>query len=469
MVQRTDPIRTNSDTHAHLAYRLAMSEFLRNTMVGCADLAAGEEQQHFTSLFGDFGRLVDAQRVSHWKRQSDGAWDSTCRWSRWGAHPTARSVPEIDLRKHLPALSRAIAEPVAIDDAFMRRHGLLPIPDALDTKLLIVPAMKAGQAECVLVLEREREYPWTPEEIQTASDLTGILYKARQRLILEAQLAACFYDAPLGITLRSLDGRLIDCNQAFVDFLGRESETELLHKGGLALLASEHITSEMLSALANPEPDRYNGIELPYRHSNGGVVWGRLSVASIQCEDLWLWLTHVEDVTAERAERALNALRATRDPVTGLANRHLLLDRLTADLSEQPIDLCTPTNAVVMFDLNGFKELNDTLGHHAGDEALRKIGERLNSRLRPDDLVTRYGGDEFVVVIGGPLAEEAVQQRAEELRQLLDEPVIIDDEAIPLSAAMGVAIGTAGMSADELLRLADAAMYQDKRNRGAAR
>lgn len=468
VVLHSDFAEVEANTPAPLAYQLAMSEFLRNTMISCADLAAGEELRHFNALFGDFGQLVDARRVTHWKREH-GEWIASCRWSRWGAHPAASAAPELDIQKYLPALSQAITAPIAIDDDFMRRNRVLPFADGLDANLVVVPAMNAGRAECLLVLEGDRDCAWLPEEIQAASDLTEILFKTQQRLIIEAQLAACFYDAPLGITLRSHDGNLIDCNQAFLDFLGRETETELLHQSGIELLASEHVTADMLSALANPAPDGYTGLELPYRHREGGVVWGRISVASIQCDDLWLWLTHIEDVTAARAERTLNAARATRDPVTGLANRHLLIDRLQADLSEEPIDLARPANAVVMFDLNGFKEINDTKGHHAGDEALRKFGERLNSRLRPNDMVSRYGGDEFVVVLGGPLVEEAVTQRADELRRILDEPMVVDDEVIELSAAMGVAVGTPGMSADELLRLADTAMYEDKRRRGAPR
>lgn len=445
-----------------LAYQLSLSEFLRTTMVECGELAMGEEDPYIVELFARFGRLIGAVTVAQW-RDDGRTWHENNTWCRWGAHPSAKDDHHFDLTDHLPKISSTVTEPVIVSDDFLDINGLPTSSYPEHRQFMIVPAMKGGTARCFVVITREKERPWLPYEVDACSAMVQVIFKTRERLIVEAQLAACFYDAPLGITLRSLDGTLIDCNEAFVDFLGRKDERELLRSGGVELLATEHVTDDMLLALANPPVDGYRDLELPYRHGSGGVVWGRLSVASIQCQDVRLWLTHVQDVTALRAEQELTAARAVRDPLTGLANRHLLLDRLRDDLSKRPIDLSSAANAIVLFDLNGFKEVNDTRGHHAGDELLIEFGHRLQKGLRPEDIVVRYGGDEFVVVIAGPLTIDIAQQRAEELRRRLNEPIVLGDDQIRVSAAMGVALGNSGMSPDDVLRLADAAMYEDKR------
>jgi diguanylate cyclase (GGDEF)-like protein len=122
--------------------------------------------------------------------------------------------------------------------------------------------------------------------------------------------------------------------------------------------------------------------------------------------------------------------------------------------------------ALLLMDLDHFKEINDTLGHHCGDELLRQVGARLSVAVRASDTVARLGGDEFAILLPG--ADLAGAQRvAAALLQALDAPVNLDGQVFGVSASIGIALSPAhGEDADVLLRCADVAMYVAKRAGG---
>ncbi|MEH1126264.1 putative bifunctional diguanylate cyclase/phosphodiesterase [Micromonospora sp. CPCC 206061] len=156
-----------------------------------------------------------------------------------------------------------------------------------------------------------------------------------------------------------------------------------------------------------------------------------------------------------------HAHAAAHDTLTGLANRRQLMDRGTELLGNRRVDGVT---ALLLIDLNHFKEVNDTLGHAAGDKVLIEVAERLRREARPDDLVARLGGDEFAVLITGLPAPAIAAHRAEGLLAALHVPLSVDGMRISVEASGGIAVapGSGGMA--ELLRRADVAMYQAKRN-----
>lgn len=179
-------------------------------------------------------------------------------------------------------------------------------------------------------------------------------------------------------------------------------------------------------------------------------------------------LRHVRQVKdlegqAERLRMANEALDrlARRDDLTGLANRKMFLERLEAVLSEAGQ---TEHLAVVFIDLDGFKRINDTLGHAAGDQLLRIIADRLGELTAPSDLLARLGGDEFTIIVRDatdPLRVLDVAQRALEAAA---KPSLLAGHEVSVSASLGVAsFPDDGATASELLRNADAAMYAAKR------
>ncbi|MFG3688973.1 putative bifunctional diguanylate cyclase/phosphodiesterase [Micromonospora sp. NPDC047740] len=155
-----------------------------------------------------------------------------------------------------------------------------------------------------------------------------------------------------------------------------------------------------------------------------------------------------------------HAYAATHDALTGLSNRRHLLDEGTDQLTTRHAEGVT---ALVLIDLNHFKEVNDTLGHGAGDRVLMQVADRLRSAARPGDLVARLGGDEFAVLLRGLPAPAVAAHRAEALLAALHEPLDLDGMRISVEASGGIAVAPANGGMPELLRRADVAMYQAKR------
>jgi diguanylate cyclase len=160
-----------------------------------------------------------------------------------------------------------------------------------------------------------------------------------------------------------------------------------------------------------------------------------------------------------RAEHAL--LRAaTHDSLTGLPNRAACLDRIAADLSGPD-----PRIAVLFCDLDGFKPVNDRLGHAAGDELLRAVAGRLTGCLRGDDLVSRFGGDEFVVVCHAGDPRSAAAAVCDRIRETVLRPYEVAGETVYVGLSVGVACAGPDGTADDIIRSADLAMYAAKQRK----
>lgn len=171
--------------------------------------------------------------------------------------------------------------------------------------------------------------------------------------------------------------------------------------------------------------------------------------------------------TQKDLERSLRH-QATHDALTGLPNRALLMDRLTHAI--HAAQRKTHFTAVLLMDLDGFKEVNDRLGHEIANQVLSELAVRLYGCVRACDTVGRYGGDEFVFILCelGNAAE--VEQVEERIRQALEMPFFVGDVPVRVGASIGVAIHPDdGDDAASLLRRADEAMYRAKESRGALR
>lgn len=196
---------------------------------------------------------------------------------------------------------------------------------------------------------------------------------------------------------------------------------------------------------------------------NGEQFWNQLAITPVR--DGANRVTHfvgiMEDITALKERTAQLEYHVTHDTLTGVANRTLLRDRL-----EQAIHAAQRKNelvAVVLMDLNKFKEINDTMGHDAGDEVLRQIATRLQSAMRDTDTVARLGGDEFVLVLAEQPSMRFILRSIERVRLALAAPLAVAGRRLSVGASMGVALFPQdGNGLGELLKAADAAMYAGK-------
>jgi diguanylate cyclase (GGDEF)-like protein/PAS domain S-box-containing protein len=299
------------------------------------------------------------------------------------------------------------------------------------------------------VFDQERRLVVRLRDVSEREQQTRALDQARRRF------QQAFQSAPTGMALVRLDdGRIVDANQSLAEMLQRD----VMELVGCTL---REFTQPDDVRAAQPHRARLElgivdsfRIDQRYRRRDGEFVWARTRVSTTEDDGVMLAITHIEDVTEQR--RAAEQLRyaARHDELTGLPNRsylmHLLHDRLaTAAVDEV---------AVLFVDLDQFKVINDSLGHEVGDELIRVVAERLRHALREDDVLARFGGDEFVVAMAGDPIDVA-----ERLRRAVRPPVHVADHELFVTASIGYATNhEPQMSPNDMLRDADAAMYRAK-------
>ena len=298
-------------------------------------------------------------------------------------------------------------------------------------------------------VEEERRLVVRLRDVSEREQQSRALDQARRRF------QQAFQSAPTGMALVRLDdGRIVDANQSLAEMLRRDVD-ELV---GCTLREFTHPDDVRA---AQPHRARLElgivdsfRIDQRYRRRDGEYVWARTRVSSTEDDGVMLAITHIEDVTEQR--RAAEQLRyaARHDELTGLPNRsylmHLLHDRLaTAEVDEV---------AVLFVDLDHFKTINDSLGHEVGDQLLQVVSERLRSALREGDVLARFGGDEFIIVMRGEPIDVA-----DRLRKAVHIPVVVGDHELFVTASIGYSSNyEPQMSPNDLLRDADAAMYRAK-------
>jgi diguanylate cyclase (GGDEF)-like protein/PAS domain S-box-containing protein len=271
-----------------------------------------------------------------------------------------------------------------------------------------------------------------------------------------------FESAPIGMAIVGLDGRVLKANAALQELTGRSGDEllfmepeELAHPDDAGLNAQE-----MRRVLESGE-DSYR-IEKRWTNASGHTLWVSVSASLVRDERgrplFFVW--HVVDGSARKREQRRLQERADHDALTRLINRERFYELL-----EDQIARCRrygESAAVLVLDLDCFKQINDAHGHAAGDEALRSVATVLLESVRDSDVVARLGGDEFAVLLLH-VSEDYAIEVADELQEAIEQ-LDVNGHAIGLGASIGSAfVSHATSDAEEVLAEADRAMYAAKR------
>jgi diguanylate cyclase (GGDEF)-like protein/PAS domain S-box-containing protein len=338
-----------------------------------------------------------------------------------------------------------------------------------------VAAMKAGAHDYIMKGNPARLLPAVERELREAE-----VRRTRKRAETalrdsEIRFRSLFDQAAVGIAQSDLDGRWLLINDRLCTIYGYTRE-ELLHRRFQEISLPEDLEEEIpqYGRLLAGEIPSYR-VEKRFVRKDGSTRWGDVTVSLVRDQAGIPRYTTAVVVDITERKRMEEALRhqALHDPLTDLPNRVLLLDRL-----EHAISMCERAGksvSLLLLDLNHFKEINDTFGHHHGDLLLQQIGKRLRGLLRRSDTVARIqldkgasvarlGGDEFAVVL--PEANvAAAEQIARRITSELARPFTIAGEPLDLEAAIGIAVYPQhGSTSELLLQHADVAMYAAKRD-----
>ena len=311
----------------------------------------------------------------------------------------------------------------------------------------------------------------------TTQDVTERHRPEAGRREAEARFRAAFEHAPIGVCVLGFDGddpgQWLTVNPALAGLLGHDREA-LLGKRISEVLHPDEMpaTRRRLRALVTGAEEQVTA-ECRMLHRAGHVVWTLVTVAAVTDDagHAAYGIAQIVDITERKRFEGQLQYLADHDALTGLFNRRRFEEELDRVLAEA--ERCGRSGALLVLDLDGFKYVNDTLGHPVGDELIARLAGTLSADLRESDVIARLGGDEFGVILPGATEAEAAAVAGKLLRAVQRDGGVADSSRqARVTASIGVAAfdGADGLGADELLVEADIAMYDAKeggRNRAA--
>ncbi len=386
--------------------------------------------------------------------------------STTAAEPAGEAIGHLLVEAHLtaPAVPARVIVLLARLARLARLAGLAgpfdPVAgsDRADRLAALQGAVAAGHATAVRLLLLDQQ-----EAIHQAA-ITARDGAERALRDSEARFRTLFGQAPVGIGIGDVHGRILEVNDALKRMLGYSLDEfrsrrveEFMHPEDAAEIWQDY------EALVSGRLDEFR-TEKRYRHKDGRVIWTNLSVSLVRDDDGGpvFQVAVMEDVTDRHRLQQQLLHEATHDALTGLPNRVLFLQRLDEALAEPD-----PRGrvAVLFLDLDGFKFVNDSRGHLVGDQVLTAVAGRLARTAEQNGaLIARLAGDEFVLLLSGREPGLRPLVVANEMLAALNRPITLEgQQPVHVRASVGVVeLPTAGASAGELLRAADLALHAAK-------
>lgn len=327
-----------------------------------------------------------------------------------------------------------------------RSEEVIPQPDGISKifDIVKIPLFDADGSRHALVV--------------TGRDMTDRL-KAEKRL---HQAATVFESASEGIIITDADAKVLAVNKAFTEITGYTQE-EVQGNNPKVLQSQRHDRSfytNLWSTLLTT--GRWQG-EIWNRNKLGEIYPELLTISSIMDKEnnTTGYVGIFSDISSLKHSQEQLDYLAHHDPLTDLPNRLLLQARLEHSLAAGARE--KRKLALLLLDLDGFKKINDSLGHPTGDKVLIQIAQTLKKRVRAQDTLARIGGDEFIIVMDGIKENSDVIHHAEEILTVLSEPIIFDNHELLITASIGISLYPQDASdIDTLMRNADSAMYKAK-------
>ena len=296
---------------------------------------------------------------------------------------------------------------------------------------------------------------------------SALLVEAERRGQAEMLLRDVVETIPDGIATYDASDRLLLCNRAFKDFY--QVASPAITEGASVESIIDYALEQGQFGEATEAPEWYRSWRHARQHGHrrpnksmmqqlGDGRWLKVQERRSQTGHLVSICTDVTDI--KNAE-SLIKLQAERDPLTGLANRAVFQERLTRALDRDRRS--AGMGALILIDLDKFKDINDTLGHDAGDDLLVEIGGRLKKGARRSDLVARLGGDEFAIVLPALPSRKELIDTISRIRTNLGKPVKLGRKIVTVGSSIGIAIFPRdGLTPKALLKNADIALYEAK-------
>ncbi|MFF2650124.1 putative bifunctional diguanylate cyclase/phosphodiesterase [Streptomyces sp. NPDC058045] len=352
----------------------------------------------------------------------------------------------------------ALSRTLDVVDAYLVLYcgGDGPGEDLRARSARIQHAVAAGFAEAL----RERTRAEQEAISRAALDARSAVAKALHAS--EARFRAVFEEAAIGISIADLDGTVLESNEALVRMFG--GPENLVRGTNVAQWTHPEDAPQvwrLYEELVRGQREHYR-TEKAFHRPDGTVLWTNLTVSLLRDADgePRYQLALMEDTTERRLLNLRLRYEATHDALTGLPNRTLFFERLEKILAageDKRFGLC-------YLDLDGFKTINDSLGHAAGDRLLVEVADRLQScATAPGEMVARLGGDEFVALTTAGDTRTEVDELAARIMGVLGSPLRIEGRELTVRGSIGIVEGPAGeRSPAEVLRSADITMYRAK-------